>query len=647
MERWMKVCTVQRVNWKELSFFLLFFMLLVLSYFYFFTPITVDIILHAPPQRDGLLQNGSDCSYPNLMQLFYAHINDSYSEKKSQHLKIDNEKRVYHFSIGNYKTIDSLKFGQKIRFDPIMYQGTVFLKQIVIRQVGYKPYILDSANNFNFLKQTNDIDRMEYTAGGLLLHSSGCDPQLQLIMQPQMIHIDYWFLFRVICSVVIGGLILYFVIFFYLDGQGCNYVPYFLVFILALIFSTAAISKNVIHPDEVVHVRAGEYYENHWLPPKICDPETKNTYSVFGVSRLDNFEISYFVSGKWSKLLSNFSLDTFQRFRFFNVFLFFTLLLLSLKYLKFRYLTLPLIISPQVWYLFTCFNSDAFSLFIIILISYQVLAENSMTNVYLNSADDEKWVAKAIPVGCFFSLLLLLKLNYYIFIVFLFLVFLQKLMTGNYKNVRKVMLRVGVIIMISAAVFGVRWGIDIAQNGLNRNEKRMECREKRADHFFNPSTPLEKRFPFLRLKERKVPLVHLFEKYNWGFKTFVHSFGVYSFFPTPEMGFFKFIMTVVLFFSLYVTGSILLFGKLDHLLLLLNVLFCSVSLIALSLWNSWTASFQAQGRYLFPVLVMTGYLLYEIRSCLNRKILVGFVLLMFCLSVYSYVFWGMRQLLIS
>ena len=645
MESRMKVDRIQRVNWREMSFFLLFFTLLFLSYFYFFSPITVDIVLHAPPQRDESLQNDADCPYPNLMQLFYAHIKEGYNEKKSQHFRIENDKKIYKFSIGNYKTIDSLKFGQKIRFDPMMYHGTVFLEKIVVRQIGYKPFILDSANSFNFITVNNDIDSVEHVADGLILHSSGCDPQLQLIMLPQMIHIDYWFVLKIVCIVLIGGSILFILLSCYRDEQSFSYVPYFLVFILALIFSTAAISKNVIHPDEVVHVRAGEYYENHWMPPKICDPETKNTYSVFGVSRLDNFEISYFFAGKFSKLLSNFSIASFQRFRFFNVFLLFVLLLLSLKYIEFRFLSLPLIITPQVWYLFTCFNSDAFSLFIIILIGYQALAEGSMTNVYLRSPDNKEWTIKALLVGCSFSLLLLLKLNYYIFIVFLFLVFLQRLMTGKYINPKRVVYRVGVIVLISAAVFGVRWGIDIEQNGLNRNEKRMECREKIADHFFNPKTPLEKRYPFLRMKERKVPLIQLFEKHNWGFKTFVHSFGVYSFFPTPETGFFKFIMTVVLSFALYIIGSILLSGKLDYFVLLLNVLLSSIFITVLSLWNSWTASFQAQGRYLFPILIMTGYLLYERRSCLNRKMINGFVLLMFCLSVYSYVFWGMRQLL--
>ncbi len=634
------------VDWKGFLLFLVLALSLFYSYYAFFTPIFVDVVLNTIPQRNEISKQQGLCPYPDMMQLFYTHEGNGYTEKHSEHLKIKADRNVYTFSIGQYKTMDELKRGWKLRFDPVMYPGTVSVRRIVLRQKGYKPLIIDGKSNVGLVQPVNDIEKVESRGNSLVIVSSGCDPQLEISIPSSAIRIDYLLFFKVFCVILLVSVLLYFVFLRDRVVSEFNFAPYLLIFVLGLIFSTAAISRNVIHADEVVHVRAGEYYQNHVLPPEICDPETRNTYSVFGVSRLDNFEVVYTLAGKFSRLLEFLNVEEFQRFRFFNVFLFFALFCLSLRYEEFRTVSLPLLISPQIWYLFTYFNSDAFSLFVIMLVCYQVIAKNSMTNRYLNAQDNgQSPVLQALLVGLLFSLLLLLKLNYYIFIVFLFLVFLHKLVSGKFLNPKNVMRRVGVIILISAAIFGVRWGVDVNRNGLHRGIKRMECRAELAEHDFNPNTPLEHRYPFLRLRQRDVPIGQLFEDYNWGFKTFVHSFGVYYSHPLAAMGFYKFIMAVMVVFGLYVTGAILLSTRMDHILLLAIVIFCSVLLVALDLWNSWTASFQAQGRYLFPIPVLVAYLIHETRSCLNRKVISAFVLLLFCLSTYSYIFIGMRQLL--
>ncbi len=634
------------VDWKSFSLFLLLSLSLSFSYYAFFSPISVDVVLDANPQRDEASLRQGLCLYPDVMQLFYAHEGDGYTERQSEHLKIETGRNVYTFSIGQYKTVDELKRGWKLRFDPVMYPGTVSVRRIVLRQDGCKPLTIDGKSNIDLIQPVNDVEKIESRGSSLVIVSSGCDPQLELRIPASAVRIDYLLFFKVFCVTLLISVLLYFVFLRNRVVSEFNFAPYLLIFVLGLIFSTAAISRNVIHADEVVHVRAGEYYQNHVLPPEICDPETRNTYSVFGVSRLDNFEIVYTLAGKFSRLLEFLNVGEFQRFRFFNVFLFFALFCLSLRYEEFITVSLPLLISPQIWYLFTYFNSDAFSLFVIMLVCYQVIAENSMTNRYLNAQDNgQSPVFRALLVGLLFSLLLLLKLNYYIFIVFLCLVFLHKLVTGKFLNPKTVMRRMGVILLISAAIFGVRWGVDVNRNGLHRGEKRMECRAELAEHDFNPNTPLEHRYPFLRLRQRDVPVGKLFEDYNWGFKTFVHSFGVYYSHPLAAMGFYKFVMAATVVFGLYVTGAILFSAGKDHILLLGIVIFCSCFLVALDLWNSWTASFQAQGRYLFPIPVLVAYLIHETRSCLNRKVISGFVLLLFCLSTYSYIFIGMRQLL--
>jgi len=634
------------LNIREIALFIAIFFFLPLTYYYFLSPITVELTLQSPPEYDDLLQDLIKCpSNTNVIQIFFARKNQGYTEDNSRKERIDADTTFYRFAVKKNKAIDSLKIGRKLRLDPMVYPGTIYLTKFAVKQTGYKSFVLNSKNRFDLLKPVNGIEKMKYTPNGVIIYSPGCDPQLEIKIKPENINFDYLFILKLVIAAFLIGPAIYILLGSIKKESEFIYAPYLLVFILALIFSTSSISK-LLHLDEVVHVHAGVYYEDHWLPPEICAPETKHTYSDAGVSRLDNFEVAYFFAGKFSKLLTVLDIDEFPRFRLFNVFLFSILLLLSIKHIEYRILTVPLLISPQIWYLFTYFNSDAFSLFIIIVISYQVIAENSMTNLYLTSYEEDKnKIIRPLLVGLLFSFLLLIKLNYYVFIVFLFLVFILKLGMKEYQYPKKVIQRVGVIILISTAVFGVRWGIDISRNGINRNEKRMECRIKLAKPFLNPKTPLEKRYPFQRLKDRNFTINQLFEKYNWGWKTFLNSFGVYFILPRADLGYYRFIMVVMLFFTIYLSTSILIRFNIDQILLLIIVGFCSLLLIALSLWNSWTASFQAQGRYLFPIFIMTAHLLHESLSILNKKIINFIILMMFCLSVYSYLYIGMLQII--
>ena len=63
----------------------------------------------------------------------------------------------------------------------------------------------------------------------------------------------------------------------------------------------------------------------------------------------------------------------------------------------------------------------------------------------------------------------------------------------------------------------------------------------------------------------------------------------------------------------------------------------SATLIAVSLYHSWTKDFQAQGRYLLPILPMLGVLCMQGGKAIGPKILTLDTTAMFLLSVYSYI----------
>ena len=96
---------------------------------------------------------------------------------------------------------------------------------------------------------------------------------------------------------------------------------------------------------------------------------------------------------------------------------------------------------------------------------------------------------------------------------------------------------------------------------------------------------------------------------------------------------------------LLLVGGVLLFrgGVAGNLLFVLFIL-CSSTLIAASLYHSWTMDYQTQGRYLFPFIPMGCVILYHARGLMQGTVYKLLLTTMFLLSVYSFVFIGLLQL---
>jgi peptidoglycan/LPS O-acetylase OafA/YrhL len=65
--------------------------------------------------------------------------------------------------------------------------------------------------------------------------------------------------------------------------------------------------------------------------------------------------------------------------------------------------------------------------------------------------------------------------------------------------------------------------------------------------------------------------------------------------------------------------------------------------VGIALFHSWNNDFQAQGRYLFPILPMLGAGLLLVREHLPARALLAATAFCFALSLYSYVFIGLTH----
>jgi uncharacterized membrane protein len=76
----------------------------------------------------------------------------------------------------------------------------------------------------------------------------------------------------------------------------------------------------------------------------------------------------------------------------------------------------PLLLAPQIWYIFSYFNGDAFPLFLATLIGYQTAVPDSLFNRYLDAPGLVRRVPGLLFVAVLIALLALSKKNYYAFL---------------------------------------------------------------------------------------------------------------------------------------------------------------------------------------------------------------------------------------
>jgi hypothetical protein len=427
------------------------------------------------------------------------------------------------------------------------------------------------------------------------------------------------------------------------------------------------------HPDEIHHFEATRYYIDHFLPPEIGDPSVRDSYSVWGVSYLNYHWLEYFLAGKFTALTSPFFGNELIAARFFNVLLLYVVALFFL----FRarededILLIPslLLVTPQIWYVFSYVNNDAFPLAITFLLAYQAAYPKSALSRFLNSDGPSTLVASAVGVAALIGFVLISKTNYYAFLFFLVLFLLYKFpivaianrsLRFDFVRLRKYAL----ILCAAVSVLGFRCALDFYVNGetnfvavsyvnyiagnFEKKESRlMKYQEEIAEPPFKPSTierDLGSTYPLLRLKDKGVTYLDTFRRFGWhsmSFKSFVGVYGYMNIYGPKSY----YIVMGVLYaaIAVYLFGIALLRGQREILvqtiLLTAGVLLCLFA----SSYLSWSYAFQAQGRYLFPLLPMTAAFVFGLKDMISKRVFSLLVGACFLLSVYSFVFVGVLR----
>jgi hypothetical protein len=573
------------------------------------------------------------------VKIYWATTDQPYSEKNMAVAIANPERKHYGFFLTHIGKV------ARLRIDTHSYVGEATLKSLLVRQEGWAPVILTTAEQFSTLVPLNHIAESRVDSDGLWLRSAGNDANFELLITPQKQPLNLgWLGLRLAAIAAMVWAAQFFAAPLLIN---LRFVPVLLFGVWILILTMAGISKENAHPDEYVHMSATTYYQDHWLPPVLDDPAIRQTYSIYGVSRLHNGEIYYLFAGKFHKFLKTFDLPDYLSLRLFNVGMFGLILLLTIRNRYARMVALPFLVSPQIWYVFCYSASDAFALFFAFLAACQLIDPASLLHRYLKGDD---WRAKlfgAVALGLLLGIVFLLKKNYYPFVAFFYIVLAVKLFfTDQYFWDKKAaILRLVLITVIGLGILGLRVGADYLVNGSDREEKIVRLQEELAHPWYKPGTELHKKHVSLYRKARGTTLERIVMVDRWFEKTFQSSFGVFGYFTiSGTQGYYDLVrwsgaaLLVIFFAAIFRGGGILGSG------LAVTAFGLAAALIGISLYHSWTLDFQAQGRYLFPIIPMFGILYGWNYAAVNKRVLTLALAPMFTLAVYFFIFEGLLRI---
>jgi hypothetical protein len=468
-----------------------------------------------------------------------------------------------------------------------------------------------------------------------------------------------------------------------------------LAWILAAVMAT--VSADNAHPDELFHVAAGHYYLMQWLPPRVTETVLLPSISPYGFTYLGEIDATYFLAGKLASLLPGTLLNEHLRFRVFNLLLFFVLVVVYAVRRDPFSASVLMLLTPQIWYVLSYFNNDGFPLFLSLLLVNAAFGSRARGAI----AGSESWSASAlmplVSTGILVGLLVLTKPNYLPVIAFVVFFALWRAVgfataaigvasAGIYlawarsfvsmptyalwacmaigaalilmlvatrllrsQTSRTLMVRGAIVALAALAVAAPPLVLDRMING-SRSEKALALAaiaEKHAEPAYRPSeSSSAESFFGLRLRDKGLALHEiLLPPWDWAVKSWKSFTGYYGYMKIHGPAAYYIAMFALYVFLLsYTTRAILLHGEpVERQLLAVSGVFCS-GVILLSLYHSWINDFQAQGRYLFPVVALFAIPFTRASRLFRTRIVPSLLGIAFVLSAFSFLFVGLRKI---
>lgn len=395
----------------------------------------------------------------------------------------------------------------------------------------------------------------------------------------------------------------------------------------------ACVSISYGHPDEDETRGSIDYYLRAWSLPDLKSDKLYNIFSNYGTTRLKELSVYYFLAGKIGLLFKQ-VFDVFCYYRIFNVLLFALLIVFFLRYgRKNPWLIIPIGLTPQVWYLFSYATSDAWDYFLSVLLIGACCIKEGFLCRALEEKLNRKNVIFLMGYGMLFGLLLMGKKNYYVVFVLAFVIFLFHLLRKKEKGLfAKYALIVGACLLI----FGLRLLADYQVYG---TEKMTQYREVKAEHVAEDMQELKS------FKESGMSFLDAYDAYQFEQSSFRSFTGQYGW-MTEKSGVLYYRLMWLLYLILIIQLIQECRRKQDRLGIWRDIVIAGVIFLnyAISAYHSWNSDFQAQGRYLFPILLCVMYLGCCHEEFFQRRSVRVILTVTTVLSGYSFIRYGILPL---
>lgn len=455
-----------------------------------------------------------------------------------------------------------------------------------------------------------------------------------------------------------------------------------MVFAAGLILAMIVVApeRTLTHPDEVSHVAAYQYYVNHWLPPAVNDPATIPSTSVWGFSYLFELDVVYDIAARATSQLRMLTGDEWLACRLFQFALWSVLCILAMSGRRWAAILSVALLTPQVWYVFSYFNADAFPLFLSLIAAGLVSDERSGVHEFIRTGNMKRaavWIAAVcmglilvskqtyLPVIPAFMLWLAVPhLNLRARLVVPILAGLLMLGTGvmlggvlgsapysslwhrllmftgvlmvvvsaayigwrHWKDVqtRRILLRLAGFSLMCVVIAMPRVAWDVHVNGwpAQKAARIHAVEEARAGQDFKPSTIAQhKGYPTSGLASRGVSFKHVFfAPYNWASTSLASAFGVYGYMNIYAPRWIYWILYGITgLFVLFAVYSVRVSRPRHWRALVAIVVGTSILILASSSLLSWIFTLQAQGRYCFAILPLIALLMGQPIEGWRRK----------------------------
>jgi hypothetical protein len=576
---------------------------------------------------------GIDISHSrsDVFRIYWATASDAnWTEDKSAAIYVNSRKQnhILRLPVGLYDI-------EKIRVDPGEHKGVVTkISEISLYNLRVGKVSFGSPGGFSKFEAVQHVTSLK--AGSTLTFvSDGNDPgfmvdisAMKSTSSPLLIVAQAGLLALILMALCsrLGWLV-----------KDLRWVPAGMLLVGCSIIVLAMISRQNAHPDEHVHLAAASYYSTNYFAPQVCSAESKFTYSAYGVSRLNNREIAYYVGGRYLQLVDFIPAADYLKLRFFNIVMFFVLILLAFRQVRARYLFLPLLLTPQAWYLFSYYNSDALSLFVVSLTAYQVFVPESMLRCLLRGERPPGYLLWVLGLGLMVAMQFWLKLNYMFYPILLAMLGFSWCLS-NRRIPHMAFTRPLWIALALGAMLFLSW--EVSRHFINdfaMSERVLDCREQLADTQFKPSTPLEKTHPNFRLKDKGVSLQTMLLERNWAERIFYTGLGAYGY--TEYLNHtvhYKIASVFILLLLGYVIFVVALKGGAIGRLSVLSTLAALLGITAAAGYINWSGDYQPQGRYLMVYLPILGTLIVLYWQKLNVFWLSLLAAVPFSLGLYSF-----------